>query len=63
MQGKSRGGAARCREGTWREVSTEAMLREGLQAPWGAGFRMSRQMRPPSSMLGWNTGVVNLVQV
>ena len=35
------------------------MVRLGFHAPFGGGFRMSRQIRPSASMLGWYTGVTN----
>ena len=35
------------------QVRTELRLRQGFQFPLGLGFRISRQILPLSSMLGW----------
>ena len=40
---------------------TVLILRLGFQAPFGGGFRMSRQILPSASMLGWYTGVINRI--
>jgi len=41
------------------EVKTVDMLREGRQTPLGGMHKVSKQILPPLSMLGWYTFVMN----
>lgn len=48
-----------CASSSCNEISMVVILMDGSQVPFGGPFRMSRQMSPCSSMLGWYTRVRN----